>query len=134
MKIYTVLGNSENISEVVDRIIAFHGKTVDAVIPILQAIQEEFHYLPDEALKRVCATTEITPSRITGISTFYGQFRHQPAGKHSIKVCTGTACHVKGAGQVYDAFRRELKLTGVEDTDSEGLFTIEKVACLGCCT
>ena len=126
--------NEHNINEVVDGIVGDHGKTIDAVIPILQAIQEEFNYLPDEALERVCATTDITPSRITGISTFYGQFRHQPAGKHTIQVCTGTACHVKGAGQVYDALRRELKLTGTDDTDSEGLFTIEKVSCLGCCT
>ncbi len=122
------------INEIVERIVDVHGKTVDAVVPILQAIQEEFNYLPEEALEKVCATTEITPSRITGISTFYGQFRHQPAGKHSIKVCTGTACHMKGASKVYDAFRRELNLTGLEDTDSQGLFTISKVACLGCCT
>lgn len=124
----------QNIADVVDRIVAGHGTSVEAVIPILQAIQEEFHYLPDAALERVCSLTDISPSRISGISTFYGQFRHQPAGKHSIKICTGTACHVKGALQVYDAFRRELKLTGSEDTDSQGLFTIEKVACLGCCT
>ncbi len=123
-----------NITEVVDRIVAEQGTAVEAVIPILQAIQEEFHYLPDEALERVCFITDISPSRIIGISTFYGQFRHRPAGKHSIKICTGTACHVKGALQVYDAFRRELKLKGLEDTDSQGLFTIEKVACLGCCT
>ncbi|MFC2101493.1 NAD(P)H-dependent oxidoreductase subunit E [Bacteroidota bacterium] len=126
--------SDQHICKIVDRIVAEQGTAVEAVIPILQAIQEEFHYLPDEALERVCATTKISPSRITGISTFYGQFRHQPAGKHSIKICTGTACHVKGALQVYDAFRRELKLTGLEDTDKEGLFTVEKVACLGCCT
>ena len=126
--------NKENIIPVVDQIVGKQGTSVEAVIPILQAIQEEFHYLPDEALERVCAITDISPSRITGISTFYGQFRHQPAGKHSIKICTGTACHVKGAPQVYDAFRRELKLEGLKDTDSQGLFTIEKVACLGCCT
>jgi len=124
----------EDIIKVVDRIVGEKGTSVEAVIAVLQAIQEEFHYLPDEALERVCAITEITPSRITGISTFYGQFRHRPAGRHSIKICTGTACHVKGALQVYDAFRRELKLKGMEDTDSNGVFTIEKVACLGCCT
>jgi len=126
--------NRGNINETVDGIVAKQGTSVEAVIPILQAIQEAYHYLPVEALERVCATTDISPSRITGISTFYGQFRHQPAGKHSIKICTGTACHVKGALQVYDGFRRELKLKGLEDTDSQGLFTIEKVACLGCCT
>ncbi|MBN1197885.1 MAG: NAD(P)H-dependent oxidoreductase subunit E [Bacteroidales bacterium] len=114
--------------------VADRGKTAEAIIPILQAVQEEFHYLPGEALERISFATGISPSHITGISTFYGQFRHQPAGKHRIRICTGTACHVKGALRVYDAFYRELKLQGAEDTDSQGLFTIEKVACLGCCT
>ncbi len=113
---------------------ALHGTTADAVIPILQDIQSEFNYLPEDALKRVCETTDITPARISGISTFYTQFRHKPAGKHRISVCTGTACHVKGAPFVYDAFRRELKLNDDEDTDASWIFTIEKVACLGCCT
>jgi NADH:ubiquinone oxidoreductase subunit F (NADH-binding)/NADH:ubiquinone oxidoreductase subunit E/NAD-dependent dihydropyrimidine dehydrogenase PreA subunit len=90
--------------------------------------------LPKEALQRVCETTEITPSQITGISTFYSQFRHKPVGKHIVKVCVGTACHVKGAELVYDSFRRALKLNHDDDTDSQGLYTIEKVACLGCCT
>ena len=83
---------------------------------------------------RVCETTNITPAQIMGISTFYSQFRHRPVGLHMIKVCVGTACHVKGAMLVYDAFRRHLELKGEEDTDAEGLFTLEKVACLGCCT
>ncbi len=114
--------------------VARHGITADAVIPILQDIQHEFNYLPQAALTRVCETTEITPAKISGISTFYTQFRHTPAGKHRISVCTGTACHVKGALFVYDAFRRELKLNEDEDTDASMIFTIEKVACLGCCT
>ncbi len=118
----------------VDLVVSRHGKSADAVIPILQELQETFNYLPVAALKRVCETTEITPSAISGISTFYTQFRHQPAGKHRIRVCTGTACHVKGALFVYEAFRRELKLKESEDTDAEMRFTIEKVACLGCCT
>ncbi|MFH1159745.1 MAG: NAD(P)H-dependent oxidoreductase subunit E [bacterium] len=126
--------SKHNIFELVDRIVEHRGRDVSAVIPILQDIQEEFHYLPEDALQQVCAISGISPSRITGISTFYSQFRHRPAGRHIIKVCTGTACHVKGATQVVDALRRELKLTGREDTDSRRLFTIEKVACLGCCT
>jgi NADH:ubiquinone oxidoreductase subunit F (NADH-binding)/NADH:ubiquinone oxidoreductase subunit E/NAD-dependent dihydropyrimidine dehydrogenase PreA subunit len=120
--------------ETVDKIISQNGKSVDAVIPILQAIQDKFNYLPREAMQRVCEITEISPARIYGISTFYSQFRHQPVGKHIIKVCVGTACHVKGAMLVYDAFRRELNLTENEDTDSKKLFTVDKVACLGCCT
>lgn len=118
------------VKEIVDRI----GTRKDCLIPILQAIQEEFHYLPNEALEEVCALTDITPSQITGVSTFYSQFRHLPAGEHTIKVCVGTACHVKGAMQVFDAFKRELKLEGEQDTDAQGRYTLEQVACLGCCT
>lgn len=125
---------NESIINTVDQIIAEKGKSSNAVIPILQAIQEKFNYLPEEALKRVCEITDITQSQITGISTFYSQFRHKPVGEHIIKVCVGTACHVKGALQVYDSFKRTLKLKDKEDTDKNGLYTIEKVACLGCCT
>ncbi len=119
---------------IVDRIVADKGKSVNMVIPILQAIQAEFNYLPEPALERVCQITDITPSRIYSVSTFYSQFRHQQAGKHIINICVGTACHVKGAMLVYDAFRRELKLDDKSDTDAAGLFTVLKVACLGCCT
>ena len=123
-----------DIIRIVDSIVEEKGSSIRAVIPILQAIQNHYNYLPQEALQRVCETTDITPSRIYGISTFYTQFRHKPVGKHIIRVCVGTACHVKGAMLVYDSFRRNLKLKDNEETDAEGLFTIEKVACLGCCT
>jgi NADH:ubiquinone oxidoreductase subunit F (NADH-binding)/NADH:ubiquinone oxidoreductase subunit E/Pyruvate/2-oxoacid:ferredoxin oxidoreductase delta subunit len=119
---------------IVDRLVANIGTTPDKVIPILQAIQKEYNYLPEDALKRVCEITEITPASIHGISTFYSQFRMKPVGKHIIKVCVGTACHVKGSMLVYDAFRRALKLENGDDTDSQMLFTVDKVACLGCCT
>lgn len=123
-----------NINDIVDRIVLEKGKSSEKVIPILQAIQSELNYLPEEALKRVCEITDITQSQISGISTFYSQFRHQPVGEHIVRVCVGTACHVKGAGQVYDAFRRELKLADDSDTDEQKKFTLEEVACLGCCT
>ncbi len=110
------------------------GTKPQAVIPILQAIQRRYGYLPQEALARVCELTEITPARITGVSSFYTQFRHRPAGRHIINVCHGTACHVKGAGAVHDAFLRRLDIRAGEDTDPDGLFTVAKVACLGCCT
>jgi NADH-quinone oxidoreductase subunit F len=125
---------SENILRTVERIVAHRGTGADAAIPILQDIQQEFNYLPEEALRHVCEITSITPSRISGISTFYSQFRHEPAGKHIVRVCTGTACHVKGASGVYDALARELKLSEGRLTDPDGNFTLEKVACLGCCT
>ncbi|WP_461629262.1 NAD(P)H-dependent oxidoreductase subunit E [Labilibaculum euxinus] len=124
----------EKMIDFVDGVVADIGKEPDKVIPILQAIQGKFNYLPESALKRVCEITTITEAQITGISTFYSQFRHQPVGKHIIRVCVGTACHVKGAKQVYDGFRRELGLEKGIDTDAQKLFTVEEVACLGCCT
>jgi len=110
------------------------GKTPDAVIPILQAIQEHYGYLPEQVLRRVCESTQITPGAVSGVSTFYDMFRHQPAGKHIVRVCRGTACHVNGAERVEDALRRRLRIRAGEDTDPDRQFTIEPVACLGCCT
>ncbi|WP_218972257.1 NAD(P)H-dependent oxidoreductase subunit E [Labilibaculum filiforme] len=124
----------EKMIDFVDEVLGEIGKEPDKVIPILQAIQGKYNYLPEPALKRVCEITPITEAQITGISTFYSQFRHQPVGKHIIRVCVGTACHVKGAKQVYDGFRRELGLEKGVDTDAQKLFTLEEVACLGCCT
>ncbi|MDP2334922.1 MAG: NAD(P)H-dependent oxidoreductase subunit E, partial [Bacteroidota bacterium] len=126
--------NEINIQQTVDQIIGEKGVGARAVIPILQSIQDTFNYLPEEALRYVCEKTEITPEQIVGVASFYSQFRMQPAGEHIIKVCLGTACHVKGAGQVYDAFRRHFNLTGNEETDVSRKYTIEKVSCLGCCT
>ncbi|RKY08164.1 MAG: proton-conducting membrane transporter [Planctomycetota bacterium] len=110
------------------------GASPDKVLEILQAIQDHYGYLPQEVLEHICEATEITPASITGISTFYDQFRHRPAGKYIVRVCVGTACHVKGAQQVYDAFHRYLRIEPGADTDPDELFTIERVACLGCCT
>lgn len=117
----------------VDAIINRIGDKAEHLIPILQALQMHFHYLPDEALQRIAETTRIRPSDITGVATFYGQFRLQPAGSHTIKVCIGTACHVKGADTIYEAFKRHLGIAPDSDTDADRLFTVEKVACLGCC-
>lgn len=110
------------------------GASAGDVIPILHAIQKEYNYLPEEALRGVCELTDVTPAAITGISTFYSQFRHTPVGEHIIHICTGTACHMKGAERVYDAFCRELSIPESQDTDPDGRFTLQRVACLGCCT
>ncbi len=118
----------------VDRCVAEIGSEDRKVLPILQAIQRHYGYLPQEALERVCRITSIRPADIAGIGTFYDQFRHRPAGKHIVRVCVGTACHVKGAEAVVDAFLRHLQIPAGDDTDPQRLFTIEKVACLGCCT
>ncbi len=120
--------------QIIDQIIAEKGRSVQAVIPILQAMQEKFNYLPEEGMRHVCKKTDITPEQIVGVASFYSQFRMQPVGEHIIKVCVGTACHVKGAGHVYDALRRHFNLTGAEDTDVTRKYTVEQVSCLGCCT
>jgi NADH-quinone oxidoreductase subunit F len=126
--------DKENINTKIDQIVTKIGTSEYFVIPILHAIQKKYNYLPETALRRVCETTDITPASITGVSTFYTQFRHKPVGEHLIHICNGTACHVKGTELVFDAFTRELKINEHEDTDSDGLFTLQKVACLGCCT
>jgi NADH-quinone oxidoreductase subunit F len=110
------------------------GTGKEAVIPILQAIQKVYNYLPEDALKMVCESTDITAAEIVGVASFYSQFRFQPAGKHLVKVCVGTACHVKGAGLVYDSIKRDLNIASDQDTDADRNFTVEKVSCLGCCT
>ncbi|MBC8468081.1 MAG: NAD(P)H-dependent oxidoreductase subunit E [Planctomycetes bacterium] len=118
----------------VDRAVEKIGTEEEKVLELLQAVQGHYGYLPEEALERVCDLTQITPASITGVSTFYNQFRHRPVGRHIINVCIGTACHVKGADRVYDAFLRHLRIPAGDDTDSQKLFTVEKIACLGCCT
>lgn len=120
--------------EHIDNIIYKLGYTRSSLIPILQSIQETYNYLPQEALELVCEKTEITPAQIMSVASFYHQFRFKPAGEHIIKVCVGTACHVKGAEQVHDALKRELGLEKNQDTSINGKYTIEKVNCLGCCT
>ncbi|NOQ96856.1 MAG: proton-conducting membrane transporter, partial [Calditrichae bacterium] len=118
----------QDLNKEVDQILAHTGTRQHNVIPILHAIQKKYNYLPEAALHRVCESTEISPATIYGVSTFYDQFRHTPVGKHLIHICTGTACHVKGADLVIDAFYRELSFPEGTDTDDKGEFTVQKVA------
>jgi NADH:ubiquinone oxidoreductase subunit E len=118
----------------VDQVVAKIGRGKEAGIPLLQAIQNHYRYLPDEALRRVCELTEITPAEIAGTSSFYGQFRRSPVGKHIVRVCHGTACHVSGARQITEELRRYLAIPEGEDTDAARMFTLDEVACLGCCS
>lgn len=104
----------------VDAIIDRIGTSRQIIIPLLQALQEEFSYLPSDAVERIYERTEIDRAQLISVSTFYSQFRHIPYGKHLIKVCTGTACHVKGAGNVYDSFRRHLSMHDGTITTSHG--------------
>ena len=107
----------QNLNMEVDQIIDQVGTNQHHVISILHAIQNKYNYLPESALRRVCDKTEISPASIYGVSTFYDQFRHTPIGEHMVHICTGTACHVKGAELVVDAFQRELSIPEGKDTD-----------------
>ena len=118
----------------VDQMVSKIGRGKEAAIPLLEAIQTHYRYLPDEALRRVCQLTEITPAEIAGTSSFYGQFRRSPVGEHIVRVCHGTACHVSGARQITEELRRYLAIPDGEDTDAARMFTLDEVACLGCCS
>ena len=118
----------------VDEVIARLGGHEEQAIPILQALQAHYRYLPDAALRRVCELTGITPATLDGVSTFYAQFRHRPMGRHHVKICNGTACHIRGAEDLHESLCKHLHLDAGEDTDSNGEFTVEKVFCVGCCT
>jgi NADH-quinone oxidoreductase subunit F len=125
---------SVDISSIVDEVLMFTGKEPEKVIMILQEVQKRLNWLPSEALKYICSVSDITPAQISGVSTFYSQFRHLPVGKHTIRICAGTACHVKGSPLISDAFKRVLKIDDENNASPDNLFSIEEVACLGCCT
>ena len=118
------------VEEVVERL----GCKEDQAIPILQALQAHYRYLPDAVLRRVCELTTIQPATLAGVATFYAQFRHRPMGHHHVKVCDGTACHIHGAEDIHESLCKHLHLDQGEDTDKDGIFTLEKVFCVGCCT
>lgn len=103
-----------------------------ALISILQDIQEEYNYLPQEALKIVSKTLAVPLIDIIGVATFYRAFSLEPRGKHLITVCLGTACHVRGGPKILDEFERKLNIEAGE-TSKDGQFSLETVACLGCC-
>lgn len=126
--------DEEAIRKAVEEVVGQAGTGREKVILILQEVQKKLNYLPSEALKHICRITDITPGQISGVATFYSQFRHIPAGEHIIKICTGTACHVKGSTIVTDSFRRTLGIDESTSTSGDNLFSIEEVACLGCCT
>ena len=104
----------------------------DALIPILQEIQEAHGYLSKEAVLRVGERLRLPASKIYGVATFYNQFRFQPVGRFHIQVCRGTACHVKGSAGLLDALKRELKVDAGQTT-RDGMFSLEVVACIGAC-
>ncbi|HPF17062.1 MAG TPA: NADH-quinone oxidoreductase subunit NuoE [Thermotogota bacterium] len=103
------------------------------LIPILQEIQEVYEYLPEEIMTYISTALGISPSQIYGVATFYSHFTLEPKGKHIIKVCDGTACHVKKSGKILEQIKKELNLTDKKTTSDDRMFTLETVACLGAC-
>lgn len=109
------------------------GRSRDLCIKILQEFQAAYGYLPAEALQYVTEHTDISRRQVYGVATFYDQFRFTPVGRHLIRVCHGTACHVNGANRISQVVEDALQIKNKETTD-DGLFTLETVACLGCCS
>lgn len=109
------------------------GTKSAALIPILQAIQEKYRYLPEQAMVLVAQALGLSTATVYGVATFYAQFSLEPKGKYVIKVCDGTACHVRGSLPVYDAICKKVKLVNGKFTTADGLFTVETVSCLGAC-
>jgi NADH-quinone oxidoreductase subunit E len=103
------------------------------LIPLLQGTQNIYGYIPQKAFEKIAVETGLELSDMYGVATFYAQFRLKPVGKHIIKVCHGTACHVQNANTITDSLQEALKIKDGETT-ADGLFTLESVACLGCCS
>lgn len=105
----------------------------DSLIPLLQSAQDSYGYIPEKIIYYISELVGIPPAEIYGVITFYAQFRLKPLGKNIIKICQGTACHVNGSKNVLSALQDELGIS-IGETTGEGLFSLESVACLGCCS
>lgn len=119
--------------ETTDNIISQYGKDPKALIPIIQDIQQTYRYLPPELLEYVAEQIGITQAKAYSVATFYENFSFEPKGKYIIKVCDGTACHVRKSGPVLDALFQELGLSKKKHTTDDMIFTVEIVSCLGAC-
>lgn len=116
-------------SEIIDS----YGCQQCNLIAIMQEIQAEYKYLSEEALTLVAEKLGISAAKVYSVATFYENFSLEAKGRHIIKVCAGTACHVRKSGPIYDAIHDYLGLTGKKKTSADGMFTLETVACLGAC-
>jgi NADH-quinone oxidoreductase E subunit len=122
----------ETQAKVADILEKYKDAKRDALIPILQEVQECCGYLSKEAVIQIGAYLSLPTSKIYGVATFYNQFRFQPVGNYHVQVCRGTACHVKGSSSVLDRFSRDLKIADGETT-RDGMFSLEVVSCIGAC-
>lgn len=119
--------------EKVIEIIEKNNYEKNRMIPILQQVQEEYRYLPEDILTFISTALKVSPAEVYGVATFYSHFALEPKGKYIIKICNGTACHVKSSMKIYDAIAEELSLSESKTTSDDMLFTLETVSCLGAC-
>ncbi len=117
----------------VGEILEAHNYSASNLIAILQKVQEEYRYLPEEVLLYIAEMLEIPPARIYGVATFYSHFTLNPKGKYLIRLCDGTACHVKRSTGILEKLREKLGLNETKITTDDMLFTVETVSCLGAC-
>ena len=118
--------------ERIDMILSSYEANAAELIPLLQRVQNEFGYLPEEAMKRIAKYTRVPESRVYGVASFYAQFRFTPMGRNTVMVCRGTACHVRGAERILEETERQLHIEEGETTEDLE-YTLETVACIGCC-
>ncbi len=119
--------------EVLCKILDNYSRDPARLIPILQAVQEEYRYLPEEVMTYIATSLDIPPSRVYGVATFYSHFALEPKGKYVIKLCDGTACHVKKSTSILEALYKKLGVDEKHRTTPDMLFTVETVSCLGAC-
>lgn len=119
----------EKVCEILDR----HGRNSAKLITILQEIQHEYRYLPEEVLTYVATCLDLPPAKVYGVATFYAHFALEPKGKYVVRLCDGTACHVKKSIPILEAIRKHLGLTAEKKTTNDMMFTVETVSCLGAC-
>ena len=117
----------------VHEIIKECGSSESSLIPILQKVQEEYRYLPEEILACIATELDLSPAHVCGVATFYAQFSLEPKGKHLVRVCDGTACHVRENRSLIEAIKRKLKLPTGTTTTPDLRYTLEIVNCIGAC-
>jgi NADH-quinone oxidoreductase subunit E len=122
-------GKFDKVCAILDR----YAHRPAALIPILQAVQHDYQYLPEEVLTYIAMSLDVPTARVFGVATFYAHFALQPKGKHVIRVCDGTACHVKRSLPVLHALNEKLGTSDKSRTSADLMFTVETVACLGAC-
>ena len=119
--------------DTIDAILDEHSYDASKVIAIMQEVQKLYHYLPEDALCYIAKKLKISDAKIYGVATFYENFSLEPKGKYVIKVCDGTACHVRKSVPILEEFRSVLGVTEAKPTTDDMLFTVETVSCLGAC-